>query len=245
MNAAAKAPNPYKPAAEGDERELFVTTDIRSIPAMELLPMCSGISEWLTAILVFKILRTKSDAVFACESRRLVKVDVEQVSKRIMKHFDVLRPRVEDLGFTLNYYASMPALGPITAAVMTMSQRNGKIHFFATQVALKANDQINDDGHFGFGTHLQDGGSILTVSPAKLPKPRRGIDRLVMSSDQPLEVLKKHRERIRDAAIENVPPNHLLEYAERETRLEADDLQRRRIIRPATPAEIGRIRSGS
>jgi hypothetical protein len=119
---------------------------------------------------------------------------------------------------------------------------DGKVHFFAVRVALQSEDQINDDGHFGFGSSLSDGGSIVTVSPAKLPKPRRGIDRLTVASNDPIAVLEKHRGRIRAAAIQAIEPNHLFEHAEKETRLEADDLLARRIIRPATAAEVGRIR---
>lgn len=253
MSAAEKEPNPYRPtpdakpksetkaAAAGDDRELFVTTDIRSIPMMELRSMCS-FPDWLMAIVAGKIFRANAEAIFACESRRLVKVDADQISRRVMKRFGELRPQIEDLGFVPNYYASLPAIGPIAAAMMTMSRPDGRIHFFAVQVALKTNDQVSDDGHFGYGTHLPGGGSILTLSPAKLPKPRRGIDRAILSSDDPLTVLKKHRERIRDVEIQAVAPREMFAFAERETRLEAEDLLRRKIIRPANAAEVGRIR---
>lgn len=242
-------PNPYQPKARSDgpsksvdDRELFVTTDIGAIPVSELLPMCGGVTQWLAAVIAFKIFRSRSAVTFACESRRLVRVEPKQISRRIMKHFDELRPRISDLGFQMNYYASMPAIGKIAAAVMTMSRMDGKIHFFSVRVALQTDDQVDDDGHFGFGSSLSDGGSILTVSPAKLPRPRRGIDRLIVASEDPITVLEKHRGRIRDVAIRAVAPHDLFEHAANETRMEADDLLDRRIIRPATPAEIGRIR---
>jgi hypothetical protein len=243
MSGAGNQPNPYKPNGRGtDDRELFVTTDIRSIPVRELLPMCGGVVQWLTAVLAFKIFRAKSDVTFACESRRLVRVEPEQISRRIMRHFDELRPRIADLGFHLNYYASMPAIGRIAAAVMTMSRADGKIHFFAVRVALQTDNQVNDDGHFGFGSPVSGGGSLVTVSPAKLPTARHGINRLIVGSHDPITVLETHRGRIRDVAIRSVSPRDLFEHAEQETRLEADDLLARRIIRPATAAEVGRIR---
>lgn len=243
MSEVGNRSNPYKPNGGGtDDRELFVTTDIRSIPVGELLPMCGGVAQWLTAVLAFKIFRAKSEVTFACESRRLVHVDPEQISRRIMKHFDELRPRITDLGFHLNYYASMPAIGRIAAAVMTMSRGDGKVHFFAVQVALQTDNEINDDGHFGFVSPVSDGGSLVTVSPARLPRARQGIVRTIVGSRDPVTVLEKHRRRIRDVAIQAVPPNQFFEHAERETRLEAEDLLARRIIRPATAAEIGRIR---
>ncbi len=246
MNDRRTVRNPYKPSVAGsDDRELFVTTDLRSIPAMELRPMCGSHYEWLLAVLAFKVFRAKSEVAFACESRRLVRVDAEHVPKRIMSRFEKVRPKIESLGFLPNYYASMPAIGPIAAAVMTMSREDGQIHYFAIQVVAKSEGQVNDAGHFSFSSSLPSGESIVTVSPANLPRPRRGIDRLMVSSDDPATVLKKHRERIRGVAIVEVPPAALFESAEQETRLEADDLLRRRIIRPATPAEIARIRAAS
>lgn len=244
--AEKKDPNPYEPKRQaGDDRELFVTTDLRSIPMMELRPMCGGISQWLSAILNFKILRASSDVTYAYESRRLVRVEPQQVSRRIMNHFDELRPAIEQLGFVPNYFASMPAIGRIAAAVMAMSRLDGKVHCFAVQVAAMSDGQINDDGHVAFTTHLTDGGSIITMSPANLPAARDGVDRQILATDDPNDLLRSHRQRIRNAPVKLVQPNHLFEYAERETRLVADDLLRRRIIRPATPAEVGRIRAAS
>ena len=243
MSEAGNPSNPYKPNGRGtDDRELFVTTDIRSIPIRELLPMCGGVTQWLTAVLAFKLFRAKSEVTFACESRRLVRIDAEQVPRRIMKHFDEIRPRIADLGFHLNYYASMPAIGRIAAAVMAMSRGDGKIHFFAVRVALQTESQVSDDGHFGFVSPVADGGSLVTVSPAKLPRARRGISRLMVGSHDPVTVLEKHRARIRDVAIGAVSPSEFFAHAQNETRMEADDLLARRIIRPATAAEIGRIR---
>ena len=86
---------------------------------------------------------------------------------------------------------------------------------------------------------------MATLSPAKLPHARRGFDRQIVHSDDPEAVLRRHRTRIRDMAEKLVAPNHLFEYAEREMRMEAEDLLSRRIIRPATASEISRIRSSS
>ena len=207
--------------------------------------MCAGLREWIAAIFSFKVLRADSKVTFACESRRLVRVEPEQVSKRVMKRFNELRPDVEALGLKPNYYASIPAIGKIAVAVMTMSRVDGQVHFFAVQVALQTDDGINDDGHFGFSSHTTDGGLIVTTSPARLPRPRRGVDRLVTATCEPAEVYEKHRRRVRGKPIRAITPDDLFAAAGQETRREADDLQRRRIIRPATPAEIGRIRTQS
>jgi len=51
------------------------------------------------------------------------------------------------------------------------------------------------------------------------------------------------RERMRQQAIENVPPGDLFDHADKENRQETADLLRRGVIRRATPAEITRIRT--
>ncbi len=245
MSADEKS-NPYEPAAgASDERELFVTTDLRGIPAMELRPMCKGFSDWLMTVLTFKLLRMKSEPAFAYESRRLVKVEAEQVSKRIMKRFNELASEATLLGFVPNYYASLPAVGPIAAAVMTMSRKDGRVHFFAVQVAARTDGQINDDGHFGFLSYRPDQSSLVTICSARLPRPRRKVDRLVVRNDDPAEVLRLHRKRIRNLEILPIEPEELFEQAAKEKRIEADDLLGRRIIRPATQGEITRIRQQS
>ena len=240
-----KQPNPYKPSKESSDsdRQLFVTTDLRSIPAMELRPMCGSFGKWLGTVISFKLLRATSEPTFAFESRRLVRVEAEQVPKRIMKRFHEFKSQLDLLGFLPNYFASLPAIGQIAAAVMTMSRPDGYIDFYANQVVVRSEGEITDDGHFGFRSRLTDETLISTVSRARLPGAPKGFQRVMVASEDPAEVLRVHRKRIRDAGLIAVPPQELIEHARKETRIEAEDLLRRRIIRPATQREISRIRN--
>lgn len=240
-------PNPYaaRPTPQGndDNRQLFIAGDIKNIPYLELRPMCSNVLEWLLAGVLFKICRIPSPAQFATESRRLVRVSEENVPRRLMNHFHELRPQAERLGFEINHFATVPAIGPIAIALMTMSEKSGQSCFYAVQVALKMNDQINDEGHFGFNTSLSGDAMLTTLSPVKLPKPRKGLQRKILKSRDVAEVYRVHQERMRDQIIQAVPPDQLFALAEKHNRLEADDLQQRRITRLATPGEITRLRS--
>ncbi len=227
-----------------NERELFVASDIQSIPVFELRPMCSNVVEWLMAIVLFKVCRLKPPVEFATETRRMVRIEAEQVPKRVMKYFDELRPKLEEMGFHVNYYATVPAIGPIAIALMTMSSESGKCHFFAVRAAIKtANNQVMEDGHFGFGSQLPNDGSLLTISKAKLPKPRPGVERMMINTSDPAVLLREHRNRMKDQPVINTPASELVEHARRQNLLECEDLLARRVIRPATPGEIQRIRA--
>ena len=229
--------------SSGDERELFVATDIRSIPAGELRPMCDSLFAWLFAIVVFKIFRVKPPVEFATENRRMVRIEGEQVPKRIMRYFKELEEKVEELGFHHNYYATVPAIGPIGVALMTMSSEDGRCHFFAVRAAIKVDTEIMEDGHFGFGSQLPNDGSLTTISKAKLPKPREGVLRVMINTDKPYDLLKEHRKRMRDAPVVVTHASELVEHARRQNLLECEDLLKRGVIRPATPPEIHRIRA--
>ncbi len=230
-------------ATENNERELFVASDIQSIPAFELRPMCNSLFEWLVALVLFKICRMKPPIEFATETRRMVRIEGEQVPKRVMNYFDELRPKLEELGYHMNYYATVPAIGPIAIALMTMSSQDGKCHFFAVRAVVKMNDQIMEDGHFGFGSQLPHDGSLTTISKTKLPKPREGVDRVMIDTDEPEVLLREHRKRMRDQPVINTPATELVAHARRQNLLECEDLLARRVIRPATPGEIHRIRA--
>lgn len=225
------------------ERELFVATDIRNIPAFELRPICGSLFEWLFAIVMFKIFRIKPPIEFASENRRMVRIEGEQVPKRIMHYFKELETKVETLGFHHNYYATVPAIGPIAIALMTMSGEDDRCHFFAVRAVTKMNGEIMEDGHFGFGSQLPKDGSLMTISKCKLPKPREGVERLMISTDDPRVLLKEHHKRMRDAPVVVVHASELVEHARRQNLLECEDLLARGIIRPATPPEIHRIRA--
>lgn len=226
-----------------NDRELFVASDIQYIPASELRPMCGSLFEWLFAIVVFKVFRVKPPVEFATETRRMVRIESEQVPKRIMHYFDELRPKVEKYEFHMNYYATVPAIGPIAIALMTMSSEDGRCHFFAVRAVIKMNNQIMEDGHFGFGSKLPHDGSLTTISKAKLPKPRAGLDRVMINTDNPKVLLDEHHKRMRNQPITVVHASELIEHARRENLLECEDLLERHVIRPATPAEIHRIKA--
>lgn len=227
-----------------NERELFVAGDLNFIPVMELRPLCDGVVQWLTAIAMFKVFRTKSPAFFATETRRLVRIEGEQVPKRIMKYFDSLRPKLERMDYFLNYYATVPAIGPIALALMTMSTRgNGKSHFFVLRAVVKAEGKLNDDGHMGFVSSLANDGSLLTISKTTLPNPRVGVNRKMVPTDDPQKLYSAHRKRIRDAPVVEVAAENLIEVARHQNLLECEDFIKRRVIRPATSGEIAKIRA--
>ena len=225
-----------------DERELFIATDIGAIPIFELKPMCKNFVEWGIAVLMFKVFGAKAPITFASENRRLVKVDGKQIPKRVMNYFDTLRPKLEQLGFRTNYYATVPAMGPIAIALFTMSSSSGKCSFFAVRAVMKVEGEINEDGHFGFGSRLPNNGSLTTITKAQLPKPREGLDRVMLKTNDPEKVLVEHRKRMRDKSVIAVPAGELFEYSRQENLLECEDLLARGVIRPARPAEIQKLR---
>ncbi len=67
--------------SETNERELFVASDIQSIPIFELRPMCKNWLEWLIAIVVFKICRVSPPIEFATETRRMVRIEARDRSQ--------------------------------------------------------------------------------------------------------------------------------------------------------------------
>ncbi|TWU04446.1 hypothetical protein [Stieleria varia] len=225
------------------DRQLFVSGDIRSIPFGELRPMCSNVFEWLVAGVLFKLFRMPAPLQFATESRRLLSVNAEQVPKRLMNYFDGLRPQAEPLGYQINHYATIPAVGPIAIALMTMSEPAGQSCFYAVRVALKVNDSITDDGHFGFNSCLADDELLSTITYAKLPKPRPGMDRKIIKTTDVNALHKEHRNRMMGKRITPVHPSQWFAIAEKHNRLETDDLLQRRVTRLATPGEVARIRS--
>ncbi len=160
-----------------------------------------------------------------------------------MNYFDQLRPQLEDKGYRLNYYATVPAIGPIAIALMTMSSDSGKCHFFAVRAVIKMNDQIMEDGHIGFGSQLPGDGSLTTISKTKLPKPRPGVERLMIDTDDPGVLLREHIKRMKDFPVITMSASDLVEHARRQNLLECEDLLKRRVIRPATTVEIQRIRA--
>jgi hypothetical protein len=226
-----------------DVRELFVTTDFRSMPSAELQPLCGSLTQWLSALLRYKVMQSKSPPSYAIELRRMIKGDAAHVPKRIIKHFHTIQQQLERLDFAPNFYANIPAIGQYSSAIMTMSREDGEIHFCAWQVARKTDQGIEDEGYFGFTTWLNDESSVVTLSPAKLPQPSEGVDCIMERSDEPAVVLKKHRNRLLKIKPLSVSSTDLFERIESENLRQTDDLLCRGVIRPASPGEVTRIRN--
>lgn len=226
-----------------DDRELFATTDFRSIPTAELRSIVGSFSQWLSVVMAHKILRSNPQIQYAIEARRLVKGDAENVPKRIMKQFAAVRTQLELLNFGPSFFATIPAIGPVSKAVMAMSRPDGQIHCFASHVVSKIDGQVEDEGCLEFTTWLSDEKLIVTMSAANLPRPRQGVDRLIVGSEDPEVILKKHRDRIRKLEYLPVPATELFAYAECEQERQTEDLLRRGVIRLATPGEVTRIRT--
>jgi hypothetical protein len=235
--------NEKSAAGSARARELFVLSDLRSIPAAELRPMCGGMSQWISALLRYKLLRSKWAPAHAVELRRMARVDTDHVPKRIGKPFDAIQQRLRKLGFAVSYYATIPALGPYSSAIMGMSQEDGEIHFCAYQVARKTAGGVADEGHFGFFTWLRDQRCLATLSAVNVPRLSPQIDLLIDRSDDPATVLKSHRNRLLKVNPQAVSAAELFEKVESDYRCQIDDLQRRRVIRGASPAEVARIRN--
>lgn len=242
--AGSKSARQQEPASKAtDDRELFVTNDFRSIPVAEMRPMLGSISEWLSAVLIHKILRTKPKIQYVIEACRLVKGDAENVPKRMMKQFAAIRTQLELLNFGPSFFAAIPAIGPVSHAIMAMSRPDGQIHCFASHVVSKIDGRIEDESLLGFTTWRSDQTSIVTMSPTKLARPGDGVDQLIVSSDDPEVILKKHRNRIRKLDFLPILPADLFAHAESEQVRQTQDFLRRRVIRLATPAEVTRIRT--
>ena len=174
------------------------------MPASEMRPLLGGTGAWLSAIVTHKILRTKVIPTYAVELRRMTKA--RHIPKRMQKHLDDRRAQLESLNFAVSFYATLPAIGPYSWVTMGMSRRDGDLHFLATQIATKVDGQIQDEGYFCFVSWLSDETSIVTMSPALLPRPSDGVDRVIVGSEDSAVVLKKHRERLRKKEILPVAP---------------------------------------
>jgi hypothetical protein len=228
-------------AATDDSRELFVTTDLRSIPASESRPLCGGLGAWLSALLTHKLLRTKSPPTYAIELRRWLKT--RHVPKRMEKPFQELARRLESLGLTHHFDVTIPSIGPYSTASMVLSREDGELHAVASREVTLSAGQIRDQGYFCFLTWLADGSLLETCSTARLPRARAGVERRIVLAEDPPAVLQQHRERLRGKLVRAVPPEGLFERLEAEHQRRTEDLLRRGVIRPATAAEVTRIRS--
>jgi hypothetical protein len=218
-----------------DERELMVCDDGVSIPMHDMAPVG----------LMGKFLRKPKSvpSAFAIESRRIVRVEAEQVPKRIAKHFKKLQKEVAHLSYEPNFFAATPAVGPVAVSLMSMTSPSGQNSFFAVQSVVRSEGELIDAGYHGFCSFLAKERFLVTMTNAKLPKARDGVDRLMMDVDKPETLVREHRKRMRDHIIDPVEPEQIVDLLREQNRRDVTDYLGRGLIRPATTGEISRIRA--
>lgn len=229
--------------SSNDERELFVANDYQTIPAGELRAILPSFAEWLSIVARRKLGSVGSSPQHVSELKRWVKGDRRQISKRILKSFESLRDSLSHLAFSPTFYATVPAVGPLTQGIMGMSRSDGTLHVIAHQAVAQVGGKVVDTGHFRFISWLEDETPVITVSRMHAPSPRQGVDQVIVMSDDIETVLKKHRQRARSDELKTVPPSDLFEHAEAENHLTIEDLVQRGVLRLATPGEVARIRN--
>jgi len=218
-----------------DERELMVCDDGVSVPMHDMAPVG----------LLGKFLRKSAPSPFAVESRRIIRVESEQVPKRILKHFKELQKDVSQLKFQPNFLASTPAIGPMAIGMMSMTTPTGKSSFFAVRCVIRSDGDLIDTGYHGFCSFLADDNALITMSTARLPKPREGVHRVMMDSDDPEQLIREHRKRMREYRVVPTEAEGLVDQIRRQTQLDVRDSLNRGLIRSATTGEISRIRASS
>ncbi len=225
---------------EDAHRELFVINDFRSMPAKEMRPMFDTFGRWLAAWWQYKI-RGKSDhPEFVLEMRRLTRA--KHVPKRIQKNFDPYLEKLKRSGFVHSFDATVGALGPYSCGLLGMTDEETYVHFVAFHAVTQIEGRIADDSFFRFLSWLDDETLIETISRGQHPSPRRGIDRLEFAADDPITMLRRHRERLRKKSVQKINPSDLWARIEAEHQSQVDDFIARGVIRAATPAEVTRIR---
>ncbi len=225
-----------------DDRELYVVDDFGSIPWLQARPLTTSFGHWIGTAWRYKVLRKEDQPKFLVECGRFV--SARHVPKRIQKYFDQLMPDLKSQGFIETFQGTVASLGPYSTATLGMSRKDGEIHFFATRVVTQINQQIHDEQYFGFISWLADESSIWTFSKCSLPSFRQEVDRMVLASDTPNQVLRKHEERIRKKKLQRVKPANFFESYKSEYDKQVSDWEQKKIIRTARPAEITRIRRG-
>lgn len=220
---------------DSDERELMLCDDGVSIPMHDMAP--SGLlSKWR---------RKTAPSPFAIESRRIVRVESEQVPKRIWKHFAGLQKELKHLKYLPNFLATTPAIGPIAIAMMSMSTPSGQNSFFAVRTVLRSDGQLIDGGYHGFVSFLSNDHLLLTMTTARLPKPRQGVDRLMLEDENPEKLIREHRKRMREHVIDPTEPDDVVERTRQHNLLDVREYLDRGLIRPAIPGEVSRIRAST
>ena len=216
-------------------RELLVPCDGVSIPVFGMAPVG----------LFSKLMRKSVSPTFAVESRRIIRVESEQVPKRIFKHFKVLQKSMTRLSFHPNFFATIPAIGPLAIAMMSMITPSGKSCFLAVRTVIRKEGELVDSGHHGYYSYLDSGEAMVTLSPCQLPKPRAGIHQVILKEEDPEAMLREHRKRMREFKVEPVDAADVVEFVRHHNWLDVNDCVERELIRAANTGEISRIRGKS
>ncbi|MGB7348017.1 MAG: hypothetical protein WBD20_27580 [Pirellulaceae bacterium] len=218
-----------------DERELMLCDDGVSIPMHDMVPVG----------LLGKFLRKTAPSPIAIESRRIIRVESEQVPKRILKHFRDLQKDVGYLKYQSGFLATTPAIGPIAVAMMSMTTPSGQNSFFAVRAVVRKDGELIDTGYHGFCSFLAGDDFLVTMSTARLPKAREGVDRVMMPNDDPESLVREHRKRMRQYTIVPTEADDVVEQFRRQNLLDVSEYLERGLIRPATTGEISRIRAST
>lgn len=224
--------------SEDDEkllRELIVASDGSSIPIFGMAP--TG--------LLSKFLRKPTTPTFAVESRRIIRVESEQMPKRILKHFKKLQNPLTQLSFTHNFFATIPVIGPLGIGMMSMVTPSGLSCFLAVQTVIRKEGKLIDSGHYGFYSYMNADEALVTASPNQLPKPRPGIHQQILKDADPEQMLREHRKRMRDFKVKTVEASDVVELVRHHNKLDVNDCIERDLLRAATNGEISRIRGKS
>ena len=195
--------------------------------------------------LLGKFIRKTVPSPFAVESSRIDRVELEHIPKRIGKQFGVLKKSVEALGYLPNFFATTPTIGPMAIAIMSMSTSSGQNSFWAVQTVLRRDGELIDSGYHGFVSFLPQDAALITMTQARLPKPREGVDRRMIDTENPEMLVREHRKRMRDHVIDPIEAEELVDNIRRQNQLNVDDCVQKGSIRLATSGEISRIRASA
>jgi len=239
--ASTSASKKRSKAASAENRDLFVIDDYASMPWTQSRPLFPTAGSWIAAGIRHKLLRKPVEANYAVECGRFV--SARHVPKRIEKYFEEVIKDLRSHAFIESFTGTVAAVGPYSNATLGMSRKDGLIHFFATQIVTQVNRRIHDEQFFGFVSWAKNDESVWTLSPSRLPPPRREADRFVTNLSKPGDVLRKHQERIRHVTPRQVSPADFFDEFEAENVKQVNDWVSRGVIRPANPAEVTRIRN--
>lgn len=67
---------------------------------------------------------------------------------------------------------------------------------------------------------------------------------MILATDEPNTVLRKHEERVRKKKLQCIKPANFFETFKSEYAKQVSDWERQKIVRTAKPAEIARIKRG-